>query len=116
MIFSIESILWASTFVFSVYIVYLVYKIYSFNRLNKSWLFVAFGFFFIVILRLLTLMNSGGLFPSFFKLWYIYDPLLRIMNNICFALGFYSMLRSFEDFDIVEKKIDRKIIGKVKKK
>jgi len=26
------------------------------------------------------------------------------------------MLRSFEDFDIVEKKIDRKIIGKVKKK
>lgn len=111
MSFGIESVLWASTFVFSVYIVYLVYRIYAFNRLNKAWLAVALGFLFIVLLRFLTLLNGNGLFPSFFELWYIYDPLLRILNNICFAIGFYSMLKSFEEFDLVQKKIKRKIIA-----
>jgi hypothetical protein len=116
MIFSIESILWASTFIFSIYISYLVYRIYSFDRLDKSWLFIVLGFIFIVILRVSSLLQSNGFFPSFFTLWYIYDPLLRIANSVCFIIGFSSMLRNFENFEVVEKKVKGKINGKVTKK
>ena len=107
----IESILWITTFVLSAWIVYLVYRISRFNRLNKAWLFVALGFLLIVILRTLTLLYSGGFFPSFFKLWYIYDPVIRILDSLCFIIGFGSMLRNFQNFEVVEKKVVSKIKG-----
>lgn len=98
---------WAVLVILSLYVSYLSYKMYLFNRLDKSWLFVTVGFLLIVLLRVLTILMSQGFFPEFFKLWYIYDPLLRIMNSACFIIGFWSMYRNFKNFEIVEKKVRR---------
>lgn len=103
-------ILWIIPVILSLITVYLVYRIYFFDRLDKSWLFVAVGFLLIVVLRILTLLNGEGFFPEFFKSWRLYDPLLRIANSICFIIGFFAMLRNFENFDVIEKKVKSKIL------
>ena len=106
---SLNIFLWITSIFLSFYTAYLTYKIYSFNRLDKSWLLVTVGFFLILLLRVLNLLMGEGLFPEFFKLWYIYDPILRIMNSTCFILGFWSMLKNFENFEVVEKKVKKAI-------
>ncbi len=108
-------VLWIIPVILSLITMYLVYRIYTFNRLNKYWLFIALGFFFIIILRVLTLLYGEGFFPSFFKLWYIYDPVLRIINSTCFIIGFWPMLKSFQNFEVLEKKVKKIALKKRRK-
>lgn len=98
-------ILAAIPVVLSLYTVYLVYKIYSFNRLNKAWLFVAVGFILSVLLRFLILLRDQGLFSIFFQSWDIYESIIRIGISIFQVVGFWSMLRNFENFDLIENKV-----------
>ena len=105
----LDVLIWLVSILLAVYTAYLTYKIYSFNRLDKSWLFVTLGFILILILRVLTTFKGEGFYPEFFNFWYIIDPLLRIANSSCFIIGFWSMLKNFENFDVVERKIKKAV-------
>ena len=106
-IFSVISI---SMLFLSLIATWLSYKIYKYNRLSRGWLSITLAFTLVAFSRILSFSEDLGIFlelnKSVLKIW---DVILLILINILFITGLLSMLRSFESFDIVEKKVQEKL-------
>jgi len=93
----------------------LCYKIYLFNRLNKAWLAVVFAFGLIIIRRGIGFMRDYNLLPTLNSLLQSFESTLLIIISVLYIIGFWSMLKNFENFDVVQKKVQSKIEKKFKK-
>jgi len=96
---------------------YLAYKIYVFNRLGQGWLAMLLAFVLLIFHRLIVYAHDFELFtdlhPLVLKAW---QTLLFIIVGILWIIGMSSMKKSFETFDIVQKKTREKIRQLSKKK
>ena len=83
----------------------LVYKIHTFNRLSNGWLTLAIGLGFVVIRRILVLASSvGWLSSEWSSKITIIDTYLYLITITLYVIGLWSMYKSFESFDIIEKR------------
>jgi hypothetical protein len=83
------------------------YKIYSFNRLSKWWLALVVAF---------IVQASRRGFQIFYDLsdtnmHILLDRSLMFLISLLLFLGLWSMLKNFENFDIVQKKVNN-FVGK----
>lgn len=92
----------------SVVAAYLSYRIYVCNRLNKSWLAVTLAFLLIIIRRSIGFMISGKILPDWVGALQTAENTLLVVISVLYIWGFWSMLKSFENFDVVEKKTREK--------
>jgi len=90
--------------------VYFSYKIYQFNRLRQGWLAITFALIFMTFRRITALLIEMKYISSFVG-WFA--PLDRIILpfiiSVLLLIGFWTMPNNFEDFEVIEKKITKKI-------
>ena len=88
---------------------YFTYDIYRSRRLPKAWLAVAVAFGLIVIFGILEIFEGFIVSPEIEESLKAYQDLLSVIISILFAWGFYAMRRSFETYDVVERKVLEKV-------
>ena len=93
----------------SIIAAYLSYVVYTYNRTSQTWLAVTMAFIVIVFYRTIVFATDFGLYglsSSFLK---SVEGVLFVIIITLFIWGFWSMKRSFETFDVVEKRARKKI-------
>jgi hypothetical protein len=95
---------------------YIAYHIYTFNRLKSAWLTVCFAFLLMGIQRVTTFLVNLGILPEFerYILW-IDNNLLPFVITFLLLVGLWSMMTQFRDFEIIHKKVTRKVKNLKKK-
>lgn len=84
---------------------YLSYRVYSFNRLNERWLAMVLGFIAAAMSRSFGLGARLGWFPDLHpSLLDIWAEMMIVIASILFITGMWSMMRSFETFEVIEKR------------
>lgn len=87
--------------------VYFSYKIYSYNRLGKWWLALVVAFFIQGLRRIFTVFEDSSVI--FFTNIQILDRWFMFTISVLIVVGLWSMLKNFESFDVVEKKVRSKL-------
>ncbi len=100
----------------SIIAAYLSYAIYKYNRLNKAWLAVTIAFVLIVFRRGIGFATDFGLLPELSKILKSVEGILLLVISLLYIWGFWSMKKSFETFDVIEKKVGEKIKEMSRKK
>jgi hypothetical protein len=93
----------------SIIATYLSYVIYKYNRVSKAWLAVTLAFLLIIFRRSLGFAINLDLFTTLGPTLKSIENTLLLIISILYILGFWSMKKSFETFDIIEKKTRKKI-------
>ena len=88
---------------------YLSYEIYRYNRLSKAWLAVTVAFILIIFRRAIGFATEAGVWLEYRPVLKFVESVLLILISVLYILGFWSMKRSFETFDVVEKKVQDKV-------
>jgi hypothetical protein len=89
---------------------YYSYKIFSFNRLNKGWLFLTFGLILMTFRRITASLIELKLLSSFSGWLVDLDRIiLPTIISLSILIGLLFMLKNFESFDIIEKKVKNTI-------
>jgi hypothetical protein len=91
---------------------WLSYKIYKFNRLSKGWLAIVAAFLLQALRRLVQLYYnySGDVLSVFF------DRAIMLLISFLIFIGLWSMLKNFENFEIVSSNLKSKIKKRFGKK
>ncbi len=90
--------------------VYFAYKIYLFNRLGKGWISIIVAFIIMGLRRVTALLIELGFMPAYSGAIKTLDTLwLPFIITILIAIGIYSMLGNFENFEVVEKNLRNKL-------
>jgi hypothetical protein len=84
------------------------FRIYKFNRLSKWWLALILAFLIQGIRRLITLYDDINLISITNNL--LIDRSLMFIISILILIGLWAMMKNFENFDIIEKKVEKKLI------
>jgi len=87
--------------------VYFSYRIYSYNRLTKWWLAIALGFSTQGARRAVTLYEDVNLTEASNAI--LLDRILMLVISLLILAGLWAMLKNFESFEIVEKKVKEKL-------
>lgn len=89
---------------------YFSYRIYKYNRLNQAWLAVTWALVFMTLRRITALMIELKYISSFSGWIADLDRIiLPFIISILLFWGFLAMLKNFENFEVVEKKVRKKI-------
>lgn len=99
----------------SLFTAYLTYGIYRYNRLSKGWLALTWAFIFIVLRRTLGFVSDFKLLPDYLPIFKTTEGFLLLLITFLNIIGLYTMLKNFEEFDIVEKKTKKLIKSRDKK-
>ena len=96
----------------------LVVDLYKYNRTSKGWLaivaYVAIG----LVRTSYVFASDFGYFSEISNMLRTYDSIFLLMINVLQIVGFWAILKGFEAFDIMEKKVKDKVksFGKIRKK
>ncbi len=82
--------------------------IYKYNRLNKGWLGVPAATTIAILARALPSLRDFGFVSLSAQDFQLLNYSVLITTSILAAWGLWSMKKSFESFDIVEKKVREK--------
>ncbi|MBI4144715.1 hypothetical protein HY493_00720 [Candidatus Woesearchaeota archaeon] len=89
--------------------VYYVIAIYRYNRLAYAWLALAVASAIMVVRRVTALGKIEAVFPAAAETLRLLDTIiLPLTISVCLVIGYYSMKRRFETFEIVEKTTSEK--------
>lgn len=101
-----------SSILLSIFATYLSYELYKYNRLSVGWLALTLAVLLTVFVRVVVFFEDSALFselnPLVLKTW---NVLLLFSVNILFVVGFWSLKKSFESFEVIQKKTALKIRG-----
>ncbi len=90
--------------------VYYSYRIFSFNRLNKGWLAMTVALFLMTFRRITALLIEMNFLSSFNGWVAAMDRIiLPTLISIFLFVGLFVMLKNFENFDVVEKKVKKAV-------
>lgn len=90
--------------------VYYSYKIFSFNRLNKGWLALTVALILMTFRRITALLIEMNFLASFSGwLAHIDRIVLPTLISIFLLIGLFVMLKNFENFEVVEKKVKKAV-------
>ncbi len=89
--------------VFQLSAAYIAYSIYRFDRMSKWWLFIVFAFVIMGVRRVFTLWADYSIVNVTSEM--IFDRGLAFLISVLINVGLWSMLKSFNSFDIVAKKV-----------
>lgn len=98
---------------------YFSFIIYKYNRLNKAWLAITVALAIIAFRRITALTIELGVFAELGgTIEFVDRILLPFVISVLLFGGLWSMKKSFESFEVVEKRVREKIpfFGKVMKK
>ena len=87
--------------------VYFSYRIYNYKRLTKWWLALVLGFLIQGTRRALTLYEDINL--SEISNTILLDRMLMLVISSLILVGLWAMLKNFESFEFVEKKVKDKL-------
>jgi hypothetical protein len=93
----------------SVVTVYISFEIYRYNRLNKSWLAVTTGLFLMVFRRTLGFVADYTSNTGMKAMTKSIETGTLLLISLLLIWGFWSMLKSFQNFDIIQKKAEDKV-------
>ncbi len=83
---------------------YFSYKIYKYNRLSKAWLAVFLALIVMTFRRFTALAINLGVLKQFSGSIQFIDSIgLPFIISVFLLIGLWSMSRSFENFEVVEK-------------
>lgn len=99
-------------FLFQLLAAWVSYKIYAFNRLSNWWLALIIAFLVQAIRRGFQIFYD----VSSTSMNIVLDRSLMFLISLFLFLGLWSMLKNFENFDVVQKKVDSKIKKVVRRK
>lgn len=88
---------------------YLAYGIYRHNRLSKAWLMVVVAFVLIIFRRTLGYAMDMGYLADLKVALKEIEGVLLLVISVLYIIGFWSMKKNFENFDVIEKKTKEKI-------
>jgi len=88
---------------------WLTYKIFLFNRIGRGWLAVMWAFIFMALRRALGFMSDFNILPDYKTYFKFTEYIILVIITTCLLYGFYAMLKNFEGFDIVERKVQSKL-------
>jgi len=97
----------ALSVVFQFLAVYFSYKIYSYNRLTKWWLALVLGFTTQGARRVLAIYED--IYLTEISNTVLLDRMLMLAISLLILIGLWAMLKNFESFEIVEKKVKDKL-------
>ncbi len=88
-----------------IYVTWFAYKLYRFNRLSFGWIA------FIVAFIVQVIRRGFQIYYDSFNLVMnsLLDRSLMLLISLLLFVGLWSMLKSFENFEIVEKKVKFKL-------
>ncbi len=81
---------------------YLTYRIWKCNRLDRAWLALTAAFILIIFRRAIGFATSAGYAPDLAAELIILEDALLVIISVLNIIGFGSMLKSFERFDLIE--------------
>lgn len=88
------------------------YKIYRFNRLSTGWIALIIAFLIQVVRRIFQVYyDYVGV-----NIDILFDRILMFFISLLLVIGLWSMLKNFENFDLVQNNVDLKINRRVKRK
>lgn len=86
------------------------YKIYTYNRVAKPWLAVTVAFILMGFRRITALLTGFGYLPNLEGLLLWLDRiLLPFLISVFLVWGIWTMLKQFESFDVIERKMTEKM-------
>ena len=89
---------------------YFSYVIYKYNRLSKAWLAVFLALMLMTVRRFIVLFVELNIRAELSEpLQFIDDIILSLFVSIFLFVGLFAMKKSFETFEIIEKKTKRKL-------
>lgn len=89
---------------------YFSYKIFVFNRVRRWWLAVTFALILMTFRRITALLIELRWLGSFSGAISDIDRIvLPFLISVLLLWGIYVMFKNFQDFDVVERIVDRKI-------
>lgn len=95
----------------SVIAAYLSFEIYRYNRLSPAWLAVAVAFILIIFRRAIGMFAELGYFVAMRDVLKYFENVLLLVISILYIIGFWSMKQKFAKFDLLEKKVRKKVDG-----
>jgi len=91
-------------------VAFLSCKIYCYNRIRKAWLAVTVAFILMGLRRITALLMGMEYLPQLEGSLLWLDRIgLPFLISILLMCGFYSMLKQFESFKIIETKTTEKM-------
>ena len=77
------------------------YKIYQFNRLSTGWIALIIAFLIQVVRRMFQIYyDYMGV-----EMGILFDRSLMFFISLLLVIGLWSMLKNFENFDLVERRV-----------
>lgn len=117
MIWDINSLLGIFQIFVQLFAAYFSYKIYLFNMENKGWLTVSFALILMTFRRITALLIGMEYIPEFSGWIANLDRLiLPSIISILLFFGFWSMLKNFEQFNVIQSNVKNKIKNLAEKK
>lgn len=96
--------------------IYFTYVVYKYNRLNKVWLSVTVALALMTVRRIIALGIELEIFANSEAIEFTDRALIPLAVSTLLLGGLWSMKRSFESFEILEKKVREKALKMGKKK
>ena len=87
---------------------YSSYVIYKYNRLKKGWLSITGALILMTASSVLGLLIQEGSIAANPSIIALYSAWIPVLTALFLLIGIQSMMKSFESFDIVEKKVGDK--------
>jgi hypothetical protein len=85
------------------------YKIKAYNRLSSGWMAVVWAFVLIVLRRGMGLVHEINMGIGMEDQLLLVQNMLQVIISLLFIWGFWSVLKSFECFEVTEKRCVAKL-------
>lgn len=88
---------------------WLAYRIYAYVRLSSGWMAIVWAFVLMVVRRCVGFLSDFNMYEGMRSEILLFENLLQVVISLLFIWGFWTMLKNFQRFEVVEKQAAAKI-------
>jgi putative Mn2+ efflux pump MntP len=93
----------------SIIAAYISYLVYKHNRLKTAWLAITAAMALMVLRRTIRFIADTGGYPDLNDLLITASWAIVLATSILLIIGLWSLKSSFERYDLVEKRAEKKL-------
>lgn len=93
----------------SIIAAYISYLVYKHNRLKTAWLAITAAITLMVLRRVLRFISETGQYPDLNDLLITASWVTVLAISVLLIIGLWSLKGSFERYDLVEKRAEKKL-------